>query len=156
LTGSLIDVVFLESDSAPVTMMLEQGRRFSKAVQEEGRSHEQGPPHIFVWSGLLAGLVSMGDKLGMANAKSLAGLQRDFEKMAKDEQLDMVKVCRCDRTYNSGHHKVLLFLHPSNWEIAKLILASMVQLGGVRKQGRPPKGNMERELEDWLGSWAKA
>ena len=43
-----------------------------------------------------------------------------------------------------------LVLSVEGVRVRKQLLDALVQLGGRRKQGRAPKGAMERALEGWL------
>lgn len=72
------------------------------------------------------------------------------DQKSREEQLDVVKYCRVDQCYKSGKHKITLYLDPGFAQLQKLVVSCLVQLGGVRKQGRPPKGGVERDLEGWL------
>ena len=74
---------------------------------------------------------------------------KEWESMDTVDRLELVKVAKLEKCYQQTSSRVVLCFpnHPQRKEI----INGMVQAGGSWKQGRPPKGAMERALEDWLG-----
>lgn len=104
---------------------------------------------MYIWTGLLDRLAKK-KAVGLANGTKPTAALEGFERRTRSEQLDMVRYCKCGETYKGGQHRVTLMLAPSFVDLTKTVVDAMVQLGGVRKQGRPPRGGVERKLEDWF------
>lgn len=64
------------------------------------------------------------------------------------DRAELVRVARIEKCYKADMSRILLCC-PS-LATRRVIIDSLVQAGAVWKQGRPPKGAMERALEDWL------
>ncbi len=65
------------------------------------------------------------------------------------ERVELVRVAKLEKRYKQEHSlRVLCFAtHPER----RHIIDGLAQTGATWKQGRPPKGAMERSLEGWLG-----
>ena len=70
--------------------------------------------------------------------------------MEIEAKADQVLYCRLERMYVPELSRVVFSAERSG--IRKFAVSAMVQIGAVRKQGRAPRGALERELEDWLAS----
>ena len=145
--GVLFDVVIVEATSSMAKGMIEQGQSYSQLRQQEG-GDQLGPPHVYVFGGLLEALVSEGEKIGAANLKEIQNFATEFGDLTSTEKAELVLHTRCEKMYNSEFRRLVMCFE--RVPIRKNILDAMVQLGGRRKQGRAPKGAMERALESWL------
>ena len=153
LSGVLLEVVVLKSEAKPVAHMLQQGRNYAAKTKEAGRGHGLGPPHVYIASGLLKGLMEEQSAIGKKNHDLIVKFSEQFEGEGIEGQCDMVKICRADQTYQGDMHKITLHFAAEQQEALRAILSALQQLDGQRKLGRAPKGPMERELEEWLRSW---
>ena len=75
---------------------------------------------------------------------------KKYQDMSVEEKSDLVLMCRVERTYKSETSRLVFSIERSG--ARQFVLSSLVQLGAIRKQGRAPKGALERELEEWLGT----
>ena len=71
-----------------------------------------------------------------------------MEMQSPDEKADTCRACRMDKTYQTSLKRITISIPDKN--IRSAILNSLEQLGGERKSGRAPKGNMERELQTFI------
>ena len=152
VSSALLDTIVVKSEGAEAVAMLEQGKAYAAKVREEG-SVVEGPPHPYVFGGLLAALKARGESIG---AKNLAVVQETFDKydiMDKHEKNELIRVCRCDRTFHSEHKKIVLgFGQQASSSLRQAVLQGLVQTGGDHKLGRAPASSLERELQAWLES----
>ena len=153
LEGVIFDVVVVKTETKFVDMMQEQGRAFAHKVEEnrgKDEREEVGPPHLFVFAALLAGLLEDEAKIGQANKDLIESYQSKFEIMDLQEGADQILYCRLERCYKQEFKKVVLSIERSG--VRSAVLSALTQLGGSRKQGRAPRGAQERDLEVWLQS----
>ena len=147
LNGAMFDCVLLEAEAAPAVRMMEQGRRYAELVKAD-RTQVEGPPHVYVWAGLIEGLISCGEKIG---AKTLGDLKAFYEKYndyTLDEKCEEIQVAKCGRAYHSETKRLVLCV--TDKELRRTVLHGLQQIGGEVRRGRAPRGAMERELEGWL------
>lgn len=100
---------------------------------------------IFV--GLVTALVERGPMVGAKTHEELKHIAVQYESMTTEARSESVAVCINDKCYDGELRK--LFLHIRR-DPKDIIVQASVQMGGVRKHGRPPAGALERELSDWL------
>ena len=73
LCGAVFDTVIMPTQHNVVKSMREQTRLYNEGVQAAGKGHTLGPPQIWAWGGLIAGLQKQGAAVGAANAATLTG-----------------------------------------------------------------------------------
>ena len=110
-TGVILDVQIVEKDGAVARQMREQGRcymdqvteRKAKAKKKDRMDEEElGPPHIYVFAGLLGGLIQLGDVVG----------GRSKELVAKE----VVRVARIEKCHKADMSRILLVLPRSGFQ----------------------------------------
>ena len=126
----------------------EQTRLYNESVQATGRGHTLGPPQIWAWGGLIAGLQKQGTAVGAANAVTLTGYLRQLDGMSMDAKCDHARFCRVDRTYQSEQARITLSVDRSG--VRDAVVSALQQLGAARKYGRAPPTQLSRELQQWL------
>ena len=153
LNGAILDVLISAKEGEVVVGGKEQGKFYMEQVlaKREGKMEDGadlGPPHMYVFGGMLLGLVKLGDLVGGRNKEAIAKAVKDWEEMDPVDRLEMVKVAKVEKCYQQDMCRIVLCFpnHPQRKEI----INGIVQAGGSWKQGRPPKGAMERGLENWL------
>ena len=60
LCGALFDTIIMATEHDFVKSMREQTRLYNESVQTAGKGHKLGPPQIWAWGGLIAGLQKRG------------------------------------------------------------------------------------------------
>ena len=146
LASVVFDVVLLSAENPGVVGMAEQGRAYAQVEDKSAI----GSPHLFIFGGLLKGVVSAGEKIGQSNLKELTQALTEYEDMEDEDRGELVVFAKLDRTYKADIKRVTLSL--DRWQYRKSLLSALQQLGGTRKQGRAPRGAQERELEQWLAA----
>ena len=124
----------------------EQTRRYKEGVQAAGKGHTLGPPQIWAWRGLIAGLQKQGAAVGAANAATLTGYLKQLDGV--DTKCDHARFCRVDRTYQSEQARITLAVDRSG--VRDPVVSALQQLGAARKYGRAPPTQLSRELQQWL------
>ena len=120
------------------------GKRYAKAVRQDGPGHSWGGPHIHSYRALISGLVSEGEKIGGQTLKRLSEHSVKIEAEEIEEVGERVHVCRAKDTARSEETRIIVA--PTEGEIAKAVKEACRQLGGRVAQGRAPRSYMEREL----------
>ena len=142
----LLQVILIETEGDENKAMKEATIEYNQAVQKDPN---HGRPHIYCFMALVESLVKRKETVGARNAKML----KDFETklMTKDieEKADLIKYCRVDRLYRCDQRKLMMCVQD---EAISAVVSALVQLGGVRKQGRAPASWLERELQLYLQS----
>ena len=123
-------------------------RPYHEGVQALGKGHTLGPPQIWAWGGLIAGLQKQGAAVGAANAATLTGYLKQLDGMSMDTKCDHVRFCRVDRTYQSEQARITLAVDRSS--VRDPVVNALQQLGAARKYGRAPPTQQPRELQQWL------
>ena len=127
LCGAVFDTIVMATEHDVVKSMREQTRRYSEGVQAAGKGHTLGPPQIWAWRGLIAGL---------QNGTSM------------DTKCDHKRFCMVDRTYQSEQARITLAVDRSG--VRDPVVSALQQLGAARKYGRAPPTQLSRELQQWL------
>ena len=114
-----------------------------------GKGHKLGPPQIWAWGGLIAGLQKQEASVGAVNAATLTGNLKQLDGTSMDTKCDDARFCRVDRTYQSEQARITLAVDRSG--VRDPGASALQQLGGARKCGRAPPTQLSRELQQWLG-----
>ena len=129
--------------------MGEQGQAYQREVKKAGRGHQLGPPHPWMWGGLVSALHAKGEAVGSRNAGVLKDHNDVLEGMTMVEKLELVRICRLDKTYQEGFKRVSITLY-GNEALRLAIIGALEQSGATRKQGKAPASFMERGIQMWL------
>ena len=62
-------------------------RRYNEGVQAAGKGHTLGPPQIWAWGGLIAGLQKQEAAVGAGNAAILTGCLKQLDGMSMDNEV---------------------------------------------------------------------
>ena len=148
LCGALFDTIIMATEHDVVKSMREQTRLYNESVQTAGKGHPLGPPQIWAWGGLIAGLQKKGTAVGAANPVTLTSYLRQLDGMSMDAKCDHARFCRVDRTYQSEQARITLSVDRSG--VRDSVVSALQQLGAARKYGRAPPTQLARELQQWL------
>ena len=146
-----------------------QGKLYSKKVEELGKGHGLGPPHLFVMAAIIKtiqkDLQSQVDGAPTEeNQEQLNGLKQQLHKMTSLQQQwsqlstsqkdDIVPFIRIAKMYKQDKRKIIISMNSHSEyaaELRKIVLKHMKERPEWdMKTGRPPAGHMERELATWL------
>ena len=142
LCGALFDTIIMATEHDVVKSMREQTRLHNESVQTAGKGHTLGPPQIWAWGGLIAGLQKQG------TAVTLTGYLRQLHSMSMDAKCDHARFCRVDRTYQSEQARITLSVDRSG--VRDSVVSALQQLGAARKYGRAPPTQLASDLQQWL------
>ena len=148
LCGAFFDTIIMATEHDVVKSMREQTRLYNESVQTAGKGHTLGPPQIWAWGGLIAGLQKQGSAVGAANAVTLTGYLRQLDGMSMDAKCDHARFCRVDRTYQSEQARITLSVDRSG--VRDAVVRALQQQGAARKYGRALPTQLSRELQQWL------
>ena len=151
MESCLFDTLTGRSDAAEVMAMSEQNTNYGAAVKESGKGHDHGPPFIWTYGGLLTSLCQQGEKIGQANAVAMRAILNEYQDLSVQEKCDRIKFCRVSKMFDQQQKRITLCFPMGVADKQRgPVLASLVQLGWQRKQGRAPPTHLERELQAWL------
>ena len=148
LCGALFDTIIMDTEHDVVKSMREQTRLYNESVQTAGKGHTLGPPQIWAWGGLIAGLQKQVTAVGAANAVTLTGYLTQLDGMSMHAKCDHARFCRVDRTYQSEQARITLSVGRSG--VRDSVVSALQQLGAARKCGRAPPTQLARDLQQWL------
>ncbi len=95
------------------------------------------------------GLAKKGDLAGGRSEEKIAKALQEWEVMNMVERSELVRVAKIEKFYKQEHSRLVLCF--ATRPERRHIIDRLVRVGASWKQGRPPKGAMERSLEGWLG-----
>lgn len=138
------DTFALPTDSLIVAAMGAKTKEWHAKAQEMGRGHKLGPPYLYAWAGLVETLAA--EDVGQANRVALQ-LQKYNHEWDTDRLLLSVGSCRSKTMYDPTLTRVVVALRGELEEARRILLASLVQVGGEHKMGRAPPGGLERAIQ---------
>ena len=152
----ILYTLIVETASPEIEKMVEQGKAYGQLCQDQPK-HQQGPPHLFVFAGLLVALQARQDSIGLKNSNLIKSMVEKWEAWELDDRADSVRLCRQAKCWDQNYRKIYLaFGNGYTDEETKGLLNGMQQSGAVLKHGRAPAGALERELSQWLSAFADA
>ena len=163
-TASIIFGTFLGDTESPVVTAAETQSKLYSAQVKGTPGHKLGPPHIYVFGGVLSALVEMGLAAGGANtAETLKEAQQSYEAMTIDERCQVVQFCRLSKTYVKERRRLTWSLGAletpegqTQSHLLRVALArALVETKWERRFGRAPPSHLERELQGFLDSLLK-
>jgi hypothetical protein len=143
--AALCDVFLVPAVSSFVMSAHRQGKRYAVATQGK-TGHGLGPPHLFVF----AALVDFVHSSAIAGSAACLTMER-WKEFTLEQKQELVRLCKCVRMFNQDQRKFVVIFGPGQ-EAQAIRNDLLAALKGVWdwKQGRPPPGNMERRLGEWL------
>lgn len=147
LQGALFDTIICDAEGAEVQEALAQNAHYAKATDHKP-GHGLGPPHIYTFTGILAGLIKRKDELEPADAERLQELHLKLEPLTVPQTCELVQYCRVDKVYDESKRRITLCIERT--QARPQFLAALEKLGGDRRFGRAPRTHMARELQMWL------
>ena len=110
-------------------------------------------------------MVQEGEAVGRVNAKHLMSFKKTFDECSDEVGLDAVRLCKLAKAHDQKFVKLYLALPglsayqlyeqatsstPVLLDMRAVIIQSLVQLGGTRKQGTAPPSGLERLLQNYI------
>ena len=145
--AALLRTWMLPATSTYAVNGMQAGKEYHSAVKAAGRSHGMGSPHLHIWASIIM------------TAKSDSGLQDPDKEMVTSHANSVtnpkdlethVLVCNMRPAYNKEWIKVQFKVSPEVENLAKIIEAAFLKVGGEQKHGVAPKGPRERKLAELL------
>ena len=123
--------------------------KYSEKVKTRG--HGLGPPHLYTFGGILAGLATM-----VKDTENMDPIQKVIDSYIEKEATskgETIKFCRISKVYDSSKYRLTMAFSPTAEAMAarQAVMSALHNMKDFEhKQGRPPPSFMERELADWL------
>ncbi len=147
---AILEIFIIKTDSNEMKAMQEQGRLYA-AMCKENKNHDRGPPHLFIFGGLLAALVERKETVGARTAEALVKHQTEWAELELGDRADQMRVCRSETCYKSEFKKLIICPGPfMDLKFRKAFKDALIQTGADYKMGRAPAGGLERDLQGWL------
>ena len=149
--SAIYDTFILEADSPEAKAMAAEGRKYNQLAQSddpEEKAITTTPPHLFVFTALVQSLIARGESVGQKNLSDLQQQEQAFEALDETDKLEVIRVCRVDRTYHSTTKRLTLQVERS--PCRGPLIQCLKQTSAIHKQGRAPASGLERDLQQWL------
>ena len=146
LSAVVFDVILIPANSPVAIAMSLQGKRYGIAVQEKG--HGLDAPHLYIMGSLLDSLAT----LNSADMELKAMLDK-YESLTTIQRNEWARMCRLVKLYEESQRKIVLSFGSGveALEVRCKVLTCLDRLeGAVRKTGKAPAANLERQLGDFL------
>ena len=146
ISAVVFDVILIPANSPLANAMSLQGKRYGIAVQEKG--HGLDSPHLYIMGALL-------DCLATENSSDLElkNMLDKYESMSTILRNEWARMCRLVKLYDESQRKIVLSFGSGAeaLEVRCKVLAYLDKIdGAVRKTGKAPAANLERQLGDFL------
>lgn len=136
----------LRTNSPEVEAMRSKLKEYGASCQAAGKGHALGPPAIHIFGTLARSLAARPlDALPQVALQALAELPTRYEAMGLEDSCLLVGHCKVVRMYDEDHQR--LELHLSDPTAMRLVVGSLVSLGGRRLLGAAPPGGLERQVK---------
>ena len=148
VSGILFDVFLLPAASPLCTLCTQQGKRYARATEEGG--HGLGPPHIYVFAAVLTFLAESASAIDV-DRQNL----ENWKQLNIEQRCELIKLCKVAKLFDQTQRKAVFAFGPGP-EAAALRSQVLTRLkaeeGFQFKVGKPPPGNLERQLSQFLDS----
>ena len=150
--GVLFETWLMPIGTRIVELAKKQNLKYSEKVKVRG--HGLGPPHLYTFGGVLAGIQEL--KKGSEMEEKINKVVELYIKMSVVEKGEIAKFCRISKIYDTTKYRVTMCFGPAEDAVrARAIIMTAMhsleeEMGFEFKQGRPPPSYMEREIGSWL------
>ena len=146
ISAVVFDVILIPAASPLAIAMSLQGKRYGISVQEKG--HGLDSPHLYIMGAML-------DCMATQNSSDLElkTMLEKYEAMNTIQRNEWARMCRLVKIYEESQRKVVLSFGTGAeaLEVRCKVLACLDKIeGAVRKTGKAPAANLERQLGDFL------
>lgn len=156
INSVILYTLIVDSSNPEVCKMIEQGKAYGQLCQEQPR-HQQGPPHLFVFAGLLVGLQERKESIGIKNLNIISSMIEKWQGWDLDDKADSIRLCRQAKCWDPKNRKIFLaYGNGFTEEEQRGVVNALTQCGAILKHGRAPTGALERELSQWLSAFTDA
>ena len=150
----ILDVLLLDTDSQPVLGVKTATKDWSKKVEEAGKGHTHGPPHVSALEGCLGSILKLD--IGGTNKAKMQDLISEISEIPLHQRPMYIRACRVRPAYDRSKTKLALALTGPLEKYRCTIIDSLIQGASASyKTGRAPPSAMERELQKLLDNWAQ-
>ena len=172
IEGVVFSVFIAPEEDEVIKAATRQGRLYSKKVEEMGKGHGLGPPHLFVMSAIiktitkeLKGQVEGAEQnpspeqkaaqdIFKQQATQMEAMAGQWSQLSLEEKNDIVPFVRAAKMYKTEQKKLIISMNshtPMAADLRQLVVKHLrARPEWEAKTGRPPAGHMERELGAWL------
>ena len=152
LHSAIIDTWVGDGGSPEANNMGEQNTNYQEQVRKAGKGHQLGPPHVYTFGGLLAGMLTRKDLLSelLVKIREIA----DWWAAASTQQAsEAVKFCRMSKVFNQKQRRLQIAWGPRAAPWSQFVRDALAESQAWEmKLGRAPPAVMERELQEWLSA----
>ena len=120
----------------------------AKVVRGGQAQREAGEPYWWIFLVLLMGAME-DNKLQEEEKNIIQEVLKDMEE-GNHKAVEYVEICRLKKAYGDGNKKIILGWTPKGEKVCRTILGGIIKNGGRLTQGMAPRGNNERQIQDWL------
>ncbi|CAE8652662.1 unnamed protein product [Polarella glacialis] len=126
------------------------GMAYADNVKAQGKQHNLGSPHLYVWAALVKQLSQEQD----LSPELTTALQQHIATIPNPVHLQsIVRHCRLSKAWASGAFKLQVAMAPSVVQIGNLLNYHLQVHGAIVKHGIPPRGHMSVLSHDSLPLW---
>ena len=146
ISAVVFDVILIPANSLVAIAMSRQGKRYGIAVQERG--HGLDSPHLYIMGALLECLAT--ENISYVELKAMLD---KYESMSTVLRNEWARMCRLVKLYDESQRKIVLSFGcgAEALEVRCKVLTYLDKIdGAVRKTGKAPAANLERQLGDFL------
>ena len=146
ISAVVFDVILIPANSAVAVAMSLQGRRYGIAVREKG--HGLDSPHLYIMGALIDSLATQHNA-----DPDMTSMLEKYEAMNTVQKNEWARMCRLVKLYEESQRKIVLSFGSGVEALAvrSKVLGYLEMIeGSVRKTGKAPAANLERQLGEFL------
>ena len=158
---SVVFLCFLVETVHPVVEAAKtQGAEYQAGTSGK-KGHGLGPPHIWVYGGILTQMVEslkeakVDEDEEMPDQKMVEWgeqLLEEYSKASLEDKQKVIIFCKMSKCYKEEHHKLTLAFSPDEGgkNMRNFFLKGAAALGLDQKFGRAPPSHQERQLQQFI------
>ncbi|CAE8613651.1 unnamed protein product [Polarella glacialis] len=144
-----IDTLLLPEANPNVPVMRAAGMAYADNVKAQGKQHNLGSPHLYVWAALVKQLSQEQD----LSPELTTALQQHIATTPSPAHLQsIVRHCRLSKAWAPGTFKLQVAVAASVLQMWNLMKYHLQVQGATAKHGMPPRGPHERTIARLLAS----
>jgi hypothetical protein len=132
-----------------------QGTAYNSAIEEKGKGHKLGSPHVWIFGGCLTYVVSIileDKKKGpiTPDQQVLVDFLAAYSDLSPEDKGQGIKFFKITKTYRSDVARITMALSGDLGAVRKGLVKEFERHGFGIRSGRAPASYMERDLQRWL------
>ena len=150
LHSAVIDTWVGDGGSPESNNMGEQNANYQEQVRKDGKGHKLGPPHVYTFGGLMAGLLTRKDLTPELLAK-LREISDWWADASTQQACEAVKFRRMSKVFHQKQRRLQIAWGPRASPWSQFVRDALAESHAWEmKLGRAPPAVMERELQELL------